>query len=116
MNPIDGEPMLVAAAKASVMPARLPDLLEQAQETLGGRLDDYRRGYELAHEGDRYEAFFVEVSHWEGLADDIGFSRRERDAVARAHREQLLWASRDEGRREEVETALDLREVVVVGR
>ncbi|WP_255197118.1 hypothetical protein [Halorarius litoreus] len=116
MNPIDGEPMLVAAAKSSVPGSRLPDLLERAQDHLHGQLDDYRRGYERAHEGDRYEAFFVEVSHWEELGDDIGLSRRERDAVARAHREQLLWASRDEGRREEVETALDLREVVVVGR
>lgn len=116
MNPIDGEPMLVAAAKASVAPRRLPDLLETAQDELGGRLGEYRRGYERAFDGDRYEAFFVEVSHWEELGAELGFSRQERDAVARAHREQLLWTSRDADRREEVETALDLREVVVIGR
>jgi hypothetical protein len=116
MNPIDGEPMLVAAAKASVPASRLPELLETAQETLGGRLEAYRRGYECALEGDRYEAFYVEVSHWEDLGEELGFSRRDRDAVARAHREQLLWASRDADRRAEVESALDLREVVVVGR
>lgn len=115
MNPIDGEPVLVASAKASVPPTRLPDLLERAQALLGDRLDDYRRGYERALDGDRYEAFFVEVSHWEGLAAELDFSRRERDAVARAHREQVLWAGRETGRREEFETALDLREVVVVG-
>lgn len=116
MNPLDGEPVLVAAAKASVAPKELPDLLERAQATLGDRLETYRRGYECAFEGDRYEAFYVEVSHWEDLGDELGFSRRERDAVARAHREQLLWASRDADRRAEVESALDLREVVVVGR
>lgn len=116
MNPIDGQPLLAAAAKASVGPQLLPSLVEHVQSTLGGRLADYRRDYELALEGDRYEAFFVEEGHWETLGGELDLDRREREAVARAHREQVLFASRSADRREEIETSLEVREVVVVGR
>lgn len=116
MNPIDGQPLLAAAAKASVGPELLPKLVEHVQSTLGSRLAAYRRDYERALEGDRYEAFFVEEGHWETLGEELDLDRREREAVARAHREQVLFASRRADRREEIETSLEVREVVVVGR
>lgn len=116
MNPIDGEPLLAAATKASVGPQLLPDLVEHVQERLEGRLSSYRRDYELALKDDGYEAFFVESGHWTQLGEEFELAPRERDAVVRAHTEQLRFAGRSQDRREEIETALELREVVVIGR
>lgn len=113
-HPIDGQPLLLAAAKGSVGPARLPELLAAAQRTLGDRLDAYRREYELACETDDRCAFFVESGHWDDLGEELGWSDREVDAVRRAHEAHLLFDARGD-RREEFDAALDLREVVVVG-
>ncbi|MFC7177055.1 hypothetical protein [Halosegnis marinus] len=115
-HPIEGNALVLAAARASVGPSRLPELLAEAQATLAGRRDAYRRGYERALDGDAAEAFFVEQGHWAGLGDEFGWNRREHEAAARAHRAHLLQAGRREGRRDEFESALELREVVVVGR
>lgn len=115
MNPLDGNPLLLAAAKASLGPQLLPDLVEHVQSRLGPRIEDYRREYESALRTDDYEAFFVEAGHWEDLGEDLDLEPRERDAVQRAHEEQLLHAGADRDRRGEFDTALELREVVVIG-
>ena len=114
-EPIDGQVLLLTAAKASVPPARLPDLVELAQVDLESRLEEYRRGYECAYEGDDRCAFFVEWGHWEEIGDRLGFTDRERSAVRRAHEEQLLRIGRREDRLEEFESALEIRDPVFVG-
>lgn len=103
-------------ARASVPPARLSELLAETQAALAERHDRYRRRYERAFATDGVEAFFVEEDHWTVFGDERGWSRRDHEAVARAHRRQLLHAGKQTGRREEFEAALELREAVVVGR
>lgn len=103
-------------ARASVAPNRLPDLLGDAQATLAGRREQYRRRYERAITTNDVEAFFVEDGHWASFGEERGWSRRDHEAVARAHRRQLLHTGRQADRREEFETALELREAVVVGQ
>ena len=114
-DPIEAQIVLLASAKASVAPQRLPELIEAAQEDLGPRLDEYRHRYERAHENAESCAFFADADHWERVGDRLGFDRREVDAVRRAHEEQLLRTGRRENRREEFESALDIREAVVIG-
>lgn len=116
MNPLDGQPLLLAAAKASVGGSRLAPLVEAVESYLGPQVDDYRRRYETAHEADERVAFFVPEGHWADVGDRLGFVEREWDAVRRAHEEQLLFDGRDAGRRDEFATALEVREVVVIGR
>ncbi|MDL5362451.1 hypothetical protein [Halalkalicoccus sp. NIPERK01] len=115
-HPIDGQVVLLAAAKASVAGSRLPDLLERVQTELAPELDEYRRRYELAAEDDDACCFFVSADHWEGVGDAIGLDRREYEAVRRTHEEQLKRLGKREDRREEFETALDLRSAVVIGK
>jgi hypothetical protein len=117
--PIEGQVVLLAGAKASVPLQRLPALLERTQAALADLLDDYERRYELALSTDEARYFLVEADHWTAddspLADDPRFGDRERDAVARAHEEQLLRAGRHHDRREEFETSMDIRSAVVIG-
>ncbi|MDZ5810380.1 hypothetical protein U4E84_03305 [Halorubrum sp. AD140] len=113
--PIDGTALVKTAALASVPAERLPALLARVQAHLGPRIDDYRRGYErIAVEPDR-ETFLVEPDHWEGIAERLGLSDRERDAVVRAHETAVERAGRGRTRREEFETALEIRSGVVIG-
>jgi hypothetical protein len=114
-DPIDGQTLLLVAAKASVGPRRLPDLVDAVQADLRDRRAAYERTYELAHETDDYAAFFVEDGHWETIRERVGFDDRETDAVRRAHHEQLRRDGRRVGRREEFETALEVRACVLVG-
>lgn len=116
MNPLDGQPLLLAAAKASVGPQLLPDLVEHVQSRLAPRIDDYRREYECVRETDTYAIFLVEEGHWDGLAEEFDLDPRERDAVRRAHEEQLRYVGKRIDRPDEFESALDLREPVVVGK
>jgi hypothetical protein len=113
-SPIDGQVFMLAVAKASVGPDRLPDLLARAQTDLDGRLDDYRRQFERVAEEDDREIFLVSEGHWETVGDRLGFGRRETDAVRRTHAEQLRRVGSETDRREEFEIALDIREAVVV--
>lgn len=113
--PIDGNPLLIAAAKASVPASRLPDLLAIVQTHLHPLASQYRRSFERIHREDGRELFFVPTDHWEELGETLGFDRRERDAVQRAHEEQLRRIGSTHDRREEFETALELRSVVVIG-
>lgn len=115
-DPIEGQVLLLAGAKASVPPERLPDLVDRVQADLEPRLDTYRRRYECIVETADACYFLVETTHWEQLCDRLAFDERETDAVRRAHHEQLRRTGRRDGREAEFETALDLRECVVVGR
>jgi hypothetical protein len=115
-HPIDGQVVLLAAAKASVPGSRLPELLERAQEKLRPELEAYRRRYELAVETDDACCFFVPADHWETVGSDLGLERREYRAIRRTHEEQLKRLGKREGRREEFETALEVRSAAVIGR
>ncbi len=114
IEPIEGQVLMLAAAKASVGP-RLPALVDRVQAILGERLGQYRREYECVHETADRACFLVEWGHWETLGDELGLDRRERSAVRRAHEEQLLRIGRRTDRETEFETALEIREPVVVG-
>jgi hypothetical protein len=115
-DPIEGQILLLAAAKASVSPAQLPDLVDRVQAHLGPRRERYRREYERAFADDEREVFFVESGYWEGLGEVLGLGRRERDAVRRAHTEQLRRIGNREDRAAEFDSALEIREPVVIGR
>lgn len=115
VHPIDGQIVVLAGAKASVPLERLSELLPVVQADLGPRIDDYRRGYERIHETPERSVFLVETGHWRTVGDRLGFERRERDAVRRAHEEQFRRIGRDEGRTEEFENALEIRDAVLVG-
>ena len=122
-EPIDGQVLLLAAAKSSVPPTRLPDLVDRTQAVLEERLERYRREYERLYDGgdeggedgEDFEAFLVDWGHWEELGDEVGLEERERSAVRRAHEEQLLRVGRRLDREDEFETALEIREPVLIG-
>lgn len=114
--PVDGQILVLTAAKASVPPKALPHLLRRVQTDLGPRLDDYRRAFELVDEDDERATFLVPRDHWRTIGDRLDFERRETDAVERAHTEQLRRIGSRLDRREEFETALEIRSAVVVGR
>ncbi|WP_276261075.1 hypothetical protein [Haloglomus litoreum] len=115
-DPMDGQVLLLAAAKASVSPQRLPDLVDLAQAHLGDRLAEYRREYEVAFTEPDRVGFFVEADHWDDLGGRLGFDDNETDALRRVHAAQLRRVGTDAGRRDEFETALEIREAVVIGR
>jgi hypothetical protein len=115
-DPLEGNVLLVAAAKGSVSPSKLPGLVDVVQSHLGPQLDRYRREYEAVYDDERMVVFFVEDGHWDDLGEELGFAEREIAAVERGHTEQLRALGREGDRLDEFETALDIREVVVVGR
>lgn len=114
-EPIDGQVLLLTAAKASVPPTALPDLVDRTQAHLASNRERYRREYERLYEGEAFDAFLVDWGHWENLGDAVGLEGRERSAVRRAHEEQLLRVGRRADREEEFETALEIREPVLIG-
>lgn len=114
-DPIDGNALVLAAAKASVSGERLPELVDRAQNLLGPRHEEYRRRYECVHEDETRSVFFVEEGHWAELGDELELETREWRALRRVHEEHLKRIGGDLDRREEFETALDVREVVVIG-
>jgi hypothetical protein len=114
--PIEGQVQLLAAAKASIAPHRLPDLLAAVQADLGSRIDDYHRQYEqVVRTDDGARVFFVPADHWSVVGGRLGFGRREIAAVRRAHEAQLRRIGRREDRRDEFERALEIRTAVVIG-
>jgi len=115
-SPIDGQVFMLASAKASVDPGTLSDLLARVQTHLADRIDTYRREFERVAESEEREVFLVETGHWATIADRLDLGERERKAVARTHAEQLRRIGSEIGRDEEFETALEIREAVVVGR
>ncbi|WP_254522456.1 hypothetical protein [Natrinema caseinilyticum] len=115
-DPIEGQVLLLTAAKASVPAAALPDLVERTQELLGPEIDRYRREYERLCTDEDRDLFLVPRGHWDELGEALDGTDRERAAVRRAHEEQLLRIGRRTGRESEFETALEVREPVVIGR
>src|SRR6056297_2509402 len=113
-EPIEGQILLLTAAKASVAPTRLPDLIDRAQAVLGTDLERYRREYERLYADDDLEVFLVDRDHWDGLGACLDVTDRERSAIRRAHEEQLLRIGRRTDREAEFETALEIREPVVI--
>lgn len=114
-EPIEGQILLLAGAKASVDPARLSDLVDLVQADLGDELDSYRSRYERVHDDDEREVFLVDEDHWETVGDRLELSARETDAVRRAHHEQLLRIGRREDREPEFEAAIEIRAPVAIG-
>jgi hypothetical protein len=113
-DPIDGQILLLASAKAGVG-TRLPDLVDDAQTYVAERAADYRRRHETFLSTADYDVLLVDPDHWERVGDALGFDARERDAVRRAHEEQARRAATRADRADEFETALDLRQAVVLG-
>lgn len=114
-NPIEGQVLVLTAAKASVGGRRVPDLVAEARRELEPQSEDLRRRYECVHEDDVRAVFLVPEEFWAEVGEDLGWADRECKAVARAHAEQLLRVGGREGRESEFETALDVREAVVIG-
>lgn len=115
-SPIDGQVFMLASAKASVDPGTLSTLLGRVQTHLADRRETYRREFECVAESDDREVFLVPREHWETVGDRLELGERERKAVARTHAEQLRRIGSDTDRDEEFETALEIREAVVIGR
>lgn len=113
-HPIDGNALMLAAAKASVTPERLPDLLGVAADYLAERRADYCKRYEAVHEDEATVVLLVPEGHWADLSGNLDVDEREADALRRAHLEHLRRLGSEHGRREEFEHALDLREAVVI--
>lgn len=113
-TPIEGQVLLLAATKASVPGDRVPELAERVQNALGPRIEEYRRRYECIHENGDGCWFLVPGDHWGTVTADLGLERREGDAVRRAHEEQLKRLGKRLDRREEFETALEIRSCVVI--
>ncbi|WP_225935386.1 hypothetical protein [Halobaculum magnesiiphilum] len=116
-HPIDPNALMIAAATASVGPGRLPELLRTADEHLRERLDEYDRTYECVDEDADAgtTTFLVPDGHWDEIGDELGVNSREADALRRAHEQHLLRVGTERRRRREFESALELREAVVIG-
>ncbi|MBZ6494390.1 hypothetical protein [Natrinema longum] len=114
-EPIDGQVLVLTAAKASVAPTRLPDLIERAQVALKPAIERYRREYERLYADDEIEVFLVDWGHWDEIGDGIDVTDRELSAIRRAHEEQLKRIGRRMDREAEFESALEIREPVVIG-
>ncbi|AUX08863.1 hypothetical protein AArcSl_1230 [Halalkaliarchaeum desulfuricum] len=114
--PFDGPVLLYAAATASVAPNRLPELLVDGQELLSGRVDAYHRQYENVRSDSGRSIFLVPTGHWEEIGEELGVNEREADALRRAHERQLWRVGAESQRREGFDTALEIREAVVIGR
>lgn len=115
-EPIEGQILLLAAAKASVNPQRLPDLVDLVEADLRPRFETYASQYELAYETSDHAAFFVEDDHWTSIGERLDFTDRETDAVRRAHHAQLERFGRRHDRTDEFETALEIRDCVLIGK
>lgn len=112
--PIDTDVLMHAGAMGSVGPDRLPASLLRAQGYLETELDAYRREFECVHEAGGRACFLVPEDHWSAISDDVPLGSREVDAVRRAHEQQLRRIGSETGRREEFESALEIRSAVVV--
>ncbi|WP_336002228.1 hypothetical protein [Halorientalis halophila] len=114
-DPIEGDVLVLVAAKASVGPQRLPELVDSVATDLESRREAYAREYERAYERDGRTAYFVEDGHWETIRERLELGTREIDAVRRSHEEQLTRDGRKLDRTDEFETALEIRDCVVFG-
>lgn len=113
--PVSGRALLLTAAKASVPGERLPALVESAQSRLAGERERYEQTFECLLREDDATVYLVPSGHWEDLGTTLGLAERECDALRRAHAEHVRLCGSERGRREEFETALEIREAVVIG-
>ena len=113
--PLDGNVLLYTGATASVGPERIEPLLRRAQAYLRERAETYRRSYESAVVDGGQRVLLVPDGHWADVGAELGLPDREVDAVRRAHAQQLRRIGTETDRREEFETALEIREAVVLG-
>lgn len=114
-GPLDGNALVLAAAQASISGERLPGLVDRAQAYVEPRLPEYERRYERAYEDGTQTVFFVGDGHWSEVGAELGLEAREWEALRRVHAAHLKRLGSDLDRREEFETALELREALVVG-
>ena len=114
--PLDGDVLLYTGATASVGPERVEPLLRAVQAHLQARRDDYRRRYEAAFEDDERRVLLVPTDHWTSIGAELELPAQEVDAARRAHAQQLKRIGSKTDRREEFETALEIREAVVIGQ
>ncbi len=113
--PLDGDVLLYTGATASVAPERVEPLLRTVQASLRERAGTYRRSYESAFAAEDRRILLVPEGHWAEVGADLELPEREVDAVRRAHAQQLRRIGTKTDRREEFETALEIREAVVIG-
>ena len=113
--PLDGDVLLYTGATASVGPERIEPLLREVQAYLRERARTYRRGYESAYADDDRRVLLVPDGHWAAVGADLDLPEREVDAARRAHAQQLKRIGTKTDSREEFETALEIREAVVIG-
>lgn len=111
-HPIEGQVLLLAGAKASVPLHRMKPLLTQTATALRDvDLDQYERVFA----DDDRAIYLTDPDFWREHGERQDLARREWDAIRRAHEQQLLRVGNREDRREEFETALEIRTAVVVG-
>ena len=113
-HPIEGETVLLAGAKASVTLARLSTVLERADDHLQSRRDRLTRQFERIEVNGR-SYVLADDAHWESVGEDLDLTRRELDALRRAHAAQLRRDGRRTDRRGEFERTLEIRDPVVLG-
>lgn len=114
--PIRDDAVFLAAATAGVPPGRLPELVGVVQADLGLRVDDYRHRYECVHETSDAFVFLVEGGHWATIGERLGFGPSDSWAVECAHIEHLRRLARETDRVQELATALEVRDCVVIGK
>lgn len=114
-DPLDGQVLLVSAVKASVPGKKLPILVDRTQKALVQIHPDVEQQFERIYEGDEYDIFLVTDGFWDELGDRLGLHRRELSAVRRAHEEQLRYVGRRDDREAEFDTALEIRDALVIG-
>lgn len=112
MTAVDGQALLAAGAKASVPLNRLVPLLDRVESAVDD--DHVRRTYECVYESADAAVYLAPSGFWVDVGEDVGFEERESDAVRRAHAEQLRRFGREADRLAEFETALDVRDAVVL--
>jgi hypothetical protein len=111
-HPIEGQVVLLAGARASVPLNRLSELLARVHGHLVDRRERYEREFERV-DADDTVYYLAGSGHWATVADDLGLTDREIDAVQRTHETQFLRDGRRLDRSEEFEAALDIRQPVV---
>ena len=113
--PIDGSVILYTCAVASIPARAMGPLLRAVQAYLQSRRQQYAKRWECVIATPARAIYLVDQGHWDRIGAELSLDRREQDAVERAHNRQLLTAGAELGRRDEFETALEIRSAVVVG-
>lgn len=113
-HPIEGQIVLLAGAQASVTLPHLSELVSRAHEYVTARREEYDGRFERIDEEGGPSYYLVEASHWEEIGTTLGLEEREVDALRRAHALQFRRAGRRLDRLEEFESAMEIRDVVVI--